>query len=300
MREFALGNEYGQRFYLNTLSPWDKKASSSRQEGFLHDPEGLGFEMEYSYSRVGNSWVVNYLRDSQKELSGTLIIGTDDPYISLQAFLKFIRTSKDLRFIYKTTAGEYYKRCDITSFEKSQINTQHVLTCAVTFMPKGLWCSDNIVRYALEPYSSDIGKKYKENGTSYSYSIDGSSYTYDVYPEGTIDITNDGTIDADMEIQFDGIIVNPSIELYEAGVLSSKTRILGAADVGESIKYSSKDGNLYCYLDGEEEINLTPDLSIEDNNFFKIPVGYSSLKLSSDNGINKPVTITIHKYYRQV
>ena len=94
-------------------------------------------------------------------------------------------------------------------------------------------------------------------------------------------------------------MVNPVLQLFEDGVETAKCKITGEALTGETINYSSRDGDLYVYHEAAGvKTNLVSGLNINNHNFFKIPIGTSELRLSADAQITEPIVISVYKLYR--
>ena len=279
IRQFSLQNEYAQEY---AFSPY--------KEAFLYEPEGLGYELDAGYRAVGNSWVNDYMRDKQVAITGSVVFVTDKPYDAESVFLRFIRSSKKLVLVYTTTAGTWMKDVDLISFEKTEINEENVLQCPITLMPKSLW------------YSADR--------QTYSISLDGSEDTL-IYPytwpsrfqamvNGTLNITNDGSVEAPFTAVWHGPVVNPVLTLLVDGVEMAACEITGEAISGETINYSSRDGDLYVYHETAAGVrtNLISGLDINNTNFFKLPIGMSELQFTADAQITQPIVISVYKMYR--
>lgn len=276
---FSLLNEYGQSYTLNDL-----------RSGYLTAPEGMGYEISNSYVKIGNTWVPSYSIDKQKSMSATIVFATGDPYTEQTALLKFIRTSKKLRLCRKTSAGEYYKDVDLTKYDISRIKGNS-LSCPISLMSKSLWYANSKATYQITARTDEAYMKYSYKfPTKFSGSV-----------EDKISVINDGSVDAPMQVSFVGPIVNPSLTLLLEGEEVARINIVGEAAVGESIEYSTVDGDLYCYTKkANENVNLANSLSLENDNFFKIPVGTYDIKVSADAEIVNPVIFNIRKLYRAV
>lgn len=277
--EFTLVNEYGQSYALNDLTT-----------GFFTAPSGMGFESNVNYTQIGHAWVRNYSNDKQKTLSGNIVFATADPYKEQTALLKFIRTSKRLRLCRKTSAGEYYKDVDITKYDISRVQNR-ALTCPVSLASKSLWYSDSVTTYQITAQADGSYMKY-----AYKFPTKLSGAV-----NGRVAISNDGSVEAPMQVSFKGPIVNPTLVLMQEGAELSKVDIIGEAEAGESIEYSTVDGDLYCYhKTAATQTSLVSNFDLENDNFFKIPIGSSEIIVSADADITAPVVISVRKLYRAV
>lgn len=276
--QFALVNEYEQSFELNNL-----------QTGLLTNPSGMGYELDCGYTLLGSSWVQDYKNDKQTNLSGSIIFASSDPYKTQTELLKFIRASAKLKLTRTTSLGTYYKDVDITKYSFSRIKNR-VLSCEVTMKAKSLWYLNSTTNYTISSVASDAMRYPYKFPATFKGSINGE-----------ISIINDGSVEAPFTVSFTGPIVNPALTLYQDETQYAKIDITGEAADGESIELSTIDGDLYCYAKKDSgNVNLTDMLDIENENFFKIPVGTSVMKLSSDGDITKPVIFTVRKLYRAV
>ena len=108
-------------------------------------------------------------------------------------------------------------------------------------------------------------------------------------------MVTDDLMDEDVIVSGEKILIVDDVEV-------SRVEITGEADTGETIKYSSIDGDLYCYQEDSEGIqtNLVPDFNINYDNFFRFPVGESILKVEADAQITQPIVVTMQKLFRAV
>ena len=278
IRQFTLQNEYAQTYSLSLPG-----------KTFLNEPQGLGYELNASYRLIGNSWVQDFKKDKQVAITGSVIFTPDDPYNTEAEFLRFIRTSKKLVLVYTTPAGTWMKDVDLISYQKTEIKEGNVLSCPITLMPKSLWYSNN--RQAFS-----INLDLSEDAMIYPYRWPAR---FQSTVNGAITLTNDGSVDAPFTCVWNGPVVNPVLKLNVNGVEVAKCEITGEAHSGETINYSSRDGDLYVYHEASGvKTNLVSGLNINNNNFFKIPIGTSELKFSAAAQITQPIVVTIYKLYR--
>lgn len=277
--KFALRNEYNQEYSL-----------SSSKATYMPNPSGLGYGMEGDYTRLGFGWVSGGLSDAQPKLSGEVYFQSGDAFKDFSTFTKFIRTSSKLRFVYQNTQGEYLRDIDVTQIEHSGMVGVHTIKCTLTMAARSLWYLNSTTNYTISSIADDAMR--------YPYKFPA---TFRSSVNGEIDIFNDGSVEAPFTASFTGPLVNPTLELYQQGARIAKMAIVGEADEGESIELSTVDGDLYCYRKtAVEDVNLTEGLDIKNNNFFKIPIGTSTIRLISDGDIIKPVILTVRKLYRAV
>lgn len=281
IRHFKLRNEYSREYDLNLP-----------QTAFLYEPQGLGYEMEYSFMRLGYSWVRNFMKDKQAEISGSVVFTSDSPYRAAADFLAFIRGSSKLTLVYTTDAGEFLRDVDLVKYDKTEITEGSVLQCPITLVTRGLWYSNAVTRFSVSVDSQGDVLRYPYRFPSRFQSVVG----------GSVAISNDGSVEAPFTAVFYGPIVNPSMVLIVDGEETARIDITGEADAGETIKYSSVDGDLYIYADdgNGNQTNLVGGLNINNDNFFKIPIGESELKFEAETPITQPIIISMQKLFRAV
>ena len=281
IRKFKLRNEYAQEYSLNMPNT-----------AFLYEPQGLGYAMDYGYMRLGYSFVQNYLKDKQMEISGSVVFTAASPYEAAADFLRFVRGSGKLTLVYTTNAGEFLRDVDLVSYEKTEITEGGVLQCPVKFITRGLWYANDVTTLSVVIDSESNYAKYSYKWPAVFRSVIG----------GSVVVSNDGSVDAPFTVVFSGPIVDPSMILKVDGEEAARIDITGEASLGETLNYSSVDGDLYIYhiaADGTKT-NLIGGLNINNDNFFKIPVGTSELKFESSSSITQPIIISMRKLFRAV
>lgn len=291
IRHFSLQNELGQRWDLDNLT-----------SGFFHEPQGLGYTMEQSYNRVGSNWIRNFIRDTQASVTGTIIFGTEQPYLAFADFNAYVQAAKQLQLVYETDAGEYYKNVDVVKMEKSEINHErHTLDIPVEFLGTGLFYQNYFDRYAIEPVDGEMRYDWRWHPELVPNTHEGA-VRFNDYDSRTMQINNNGHVDAAFTCEIHGYAERPLIELKVNNKVIEHVLVPTILEVGDTLYYSSVDGDLYCYViraNGTQE-NMVGSLSITNKNFFKIPVGYSTMEFSSDTASTNRVSMTVYKYFRTV
>ena len=279
IRQFYLENEYGQR--------WDLNNSAT---GLLISPDGLGYSMNSSYSGIGYSFVRNYMKEKQQEISGTVVFGTKTPYVACNQFIMFTNAAAELKLIYKTDAGEYYRDVDLVDFGKSEMTEARVLECEVSFRCRGLFYSNQVDRFVVSRSEGELRWSFTWPARFNDYEL------------RAVRINNAGHVPAAFELELSGYCENPSVTLSQNGEELYRVRFPTILQQGERILYSSVDGNLYCFREDEngERVNFTDQLDINNTNFFKLPVGGSQLDFTSDTGATNRTVLTVYRFYRAV
>lgn len=279
IRKFYLENEYGQRWDLNNPST-----------GLLTNPSGLGYEMESSYSRIGHSFVNNYLRDKQGKITGTLIFGGESPYKNYSECVQFINAAKSLKIVYVTDAGEYNRNTDLVKIGKSELTEGKTLEADIALACKGLFYSNQTDRFIVSRTEGEMRWDFTWPAR------------FKDYDSRNMLIKNNGHVPAAIQMEIYGYCENPSVIVKQGGRELYRLTLPIILETGEVIYYSSLDGELYCYkVDAEgNETNLADILDINNTNFFKLPVGESRMEISSDTGALNQIVLAIYRFYRTV
>ena len=279
IRQFYLENNYGIRWGLNQPST-----------GLFVSPDGLGYKRNGSYTAIGYSFIQNYLKEKQQDISGIVVFGTQTPYIICNKFINFVNSAESLRLIYKTDAGEYYRDVDLVEFGKTEIGKSGALECEIGFTCKGLFYSNRVNRFTISRSEGEMRWDFTWPAS------------FNDYGSRKVQINNNGHVPATFEVEIYGYCENPTISLLQNGKELYKVTFPIVLQEDEKILYSSVDGNLYCIyinVDGDE-MNLADVLDINQTNFFKLPVGDSQIQFASDTAATNKTVLTIFKFYRAV
>lgn len=279
IRQFYLENDIGVRWDLN-----------NPESGLLINPSGLGYSMKTSYTEIGHSFIQNFLKEKQQDIQGAIVFGTEKPYKSYGAFISFINTTQTLRLVYKIDSGEYYRDVDLIDLEKSELKATKILECDVVFRCRGLFYSDHIDRFVITRAKGELRWDYRWPAR------------FSDYANRSVIINNNGHVPASFEVSLHGYCENPVISVVYGGKEIHRVRFPTILQKNEQILYSSVDGNLYCLrvnASGNEE-NFADSLDINNSNFFKLPVGDSEIRFSSDTGATNRMVLTVYKFYRTV
>lgn len=279
IRQFYLENEYGVRWNLNNPA-----------SGLLIEPDGLGYSMSASFVAIGHSFIKNYIREKQQEITGTVIFGTQSPYTICNKFIMFVNSASDLKLIYKTDVGEYYRDVELVDFGKTEITEAKVLECEIVFICRGLFYSNQVDRFVVSRSEGELRWDYAWPAR------------FNDYGERKVTISNAGHVPATFELEVYGYCENPVVAVSQNGEELHRVAFPIILQQGEKIMYSSVDGNLYCLhvtADGIQE-NFADLLDINNSNFFKLPVGDSQIEFTSDTGASNRTILTIYRFYRAV
>lgn len=278
MRKFYLENEYGQRWNLN-----------NPETGLLTSPDGLGYEMDSGYAMIGDSFLQTYIKTKQSQISGKLIFGTQTPYVAYKAFSDFINCAKKLKIIYAPSTAEYYRDVDGIVLQKTEIDAK-VLQCKVQFKCKSLFYSDRTNRFVIDRVDGELRFDFRWPVRFNDYGVRG------------INFNNAGHVPAPFELEIYGYTEYPEVTVKIDGIEQSHIRFNTILQDGEKLLYSSLDGASYCYrvdIEGQR-VNFISYLDITQTNFFKLPVGESTVEFTSNTGARNKTIMTIYQFYRTV
>ena len=284
VREFKLINEKGQDFSLMDIQKYC----------LLTDPNGLGYSYTTEYQQLGNTFISNLRNMEQGQISGTLNFLNYDNYTS---FVDFIESSENLKFGYKIpykdgSTKEYFKDIQIQSLSKTQLQTNGILSEAVTFDCLSLWYEENTVIYKIEPQSNEIRWDFRWDSKFTDYDTRNLQYI------------NKGHVEAPVIIEIDGHIVNPRIELYVEGELYQIVEITVDIAEYEKLLYDSRENKFYIgkqNTDGTKTTLFSLDyIDFENDNVIRLPKNRScEIRLTADNEVLN-AKLTIYPRYKAV
>ncbi len=277
MRKFYLENENQVRFDMNTT------------ECFFSNPSGLGLATNTAYIKVGSYYQLDNQEDAQGKISGKIVFAVEQ-YENYRKFINFIQKSKELKLIYIPLSTEYFRDIDVIDVEKSEIS-EGALECPITFSCKSFFYTSNQRKFIIEPLSDE-----PRFDTAYW------GLVFNDYSNREIIIDNTGHLEAGIKLDMYGYLINPKVELWYNNELTSTFIAQTTIEIGERLLYSSVDNDLFVKRlksNGEEE-NLLSVLDLNNENFFKLPVGTSILKVTADNGVETKITVEVLFEYKGV
>ena len=282
-RRFYLENVQGQRYNLQDL----------KNGALLISPAGLGLTMARSYELTGDTAMCVDEKFPLRSFTGMIVFNGPKAYDSYRSLLNFIAESAFLKLVYapryETTNNEFLSDVEVESLSKSEVKGGR-LECDVVITIKGAWYKRESLRVVAEKTGDEL--RY-DRMYEYIYSDVSTDY---------IEIFNDGHFEAPILLEAEGELVNPRLSLFVDGILRSELVVTTVIEDGETLVFCSKDDELMIIkrlTDGGEE-NLIGCISVENNNFFKLPRGLSTLSLSADNEIASKSVITVFTAYKAV
>lgn len=283
VRGFRLVNEKGQSYSLMDIENYC----------LLTDPSGLGYSYATEYEQLSNMFVENLRKFEQGQITGTVNCLKYDNFKDL---VDFIEKAESLRIAYKVPFDkgekEYLKDVNIKSLSKSQIQTTGVISETIVFDCLSLWYEETIAIYDMTEQDEEIRWDFKWDSKFTAYDI------------RSFDYINKGHVEAPVQIEMDGQVVNPEIQLYVEGELYQRVPFNIEIEEYEKFLYGTKENDFYVCkkkTDGTLESLFNLDVMTFDNdNVIRIPPNKScQIKLVADNEILN-AQVTVLTYYKAI
>ena len=302
MRFFKLINNKGDE--LNITS----------QSIFFHDIEGLGFEEETSYRRVGQTWWLNNALLRQIPITGKISF-TDleghDPYVLFSDFYLFINKAPLTLVYYPRGLDQtsYRKQVRVTKLDKSELNIYGALEEDISFTPYTpwymvvsasnvstivtntgwVWGGDNSPPLVFEPTDAEstpakFGGEIRQSVQLYS-PVESSS---------------------PIKLTIKGPAVNPFWSHYVGNKLISTGRF-----AGEGVNLSSEETLVVDNTNGHTGMSISNSVTGETRNvyalrdfdigcFFILKEGANTISVAASGGSHVDFTVEGHIYYGTV
>lgn len=280
MRKYYLENESGERFGFLDID----------NGIYANNHDGHGFSYNASYTKVGDMFVANSREDSQGSMSFDIQFTGRNQLKNYAQFCDFVNSASELYLIYIPYDEKEFKRdVDIASVDDGGMKNG-IYTAKLKLACKSLF-------YATS--SSDYVVTAEASGMTFDFTW---STWFNDYSNILCEIDNDGHVDAALQIEFAGYVQNPKMQVFQDGVIIHEVMIPVPVMSGERMKYSTLDDDLYILIekkDGSTQ-NLIGFLSMENENFFKLPKGQSSIMFTCEGGSLDEVHVKLYKYYKAV
>ena len=285
VREFKLVNEKGQEYSLMDIENYC----------FLSEPSGLGYSYNTEYEQIDEVFFSNLRKIQQGQINGTVNCLYYENY---RALVDFIESSEKLRFSYKIPfkdrQKEYFKDINIQSLEKTQVNTNGVISEPIVFDCLGLWYEENTTVYTIEPVSNEIRWDFRWDSRFTDYNT------------RSLQFINEGHVEAPILIEFSGKVINPKIQLYVEGRLYQELKFNTTINEYEKLLYCTKKNEFYINrqktdgtLEDLYDLDIIKDFEKIDE-VIRLPQNKScELRLTADNDVLN-AKATIWTYYKAV
>ena len=276
MNEFSLVNQNNIRFSLRDF----------QQKSFIPSLKGLGYKHNINFIQIGNYFKKDYKEVAQGELSGTIVFSSYQHYLDL---ISFVESADSIRFIYKPIDTEYFRDIEVRGIE-DPTKSGGLVEAEISLFCKGLYYTENEQIFSVEEI---------DNPSQYDLVFD---YTFNDYATADITFVNNGHTPAELIMEFYGALINPSVALYVNNVLRYQVDFNVTIDAGSKLIYCVKDGNNYVVVQDDlgVQTNAKSSLDITKNNFFKIPRGTSSIRVTSDSATLPKIVLRTLVAYKGV
>jgi hypothetical protein len=282
-RRFYLENEQSQRYNLQDL----------KNAALLISPSGLGLTMARSYELTGDSARSVNEDFPARSFTGTIVFDASHAYDGYRQLVNFIAGSENIILVYtpryETVNNEYLADVGVENLSKSEIKGGR-MECDISITLKGAWFKRESLRVVAEKTGSEL---------RYDRLYD---FVYSDVSTDNIEIFNDGHFEAPILLEAEGELVNPRLSLFVNRVLRSELTIAAVIERGEVLVFCTKDDDLTLkkMLPDGSELSLIGSISLQNENFFKLPRGLSTLSLAADNDIASKSTLTVFMSYKAV
>lgn len=285
VREFKLINEKGQEYSLMDIE----------NHCLLTEPSGLGVSYSSEYEKLGYSFIQSLRTFEQGQIQAQLNFLNYDNYRNLVEFIENSEALK-LEYIlpYKTGTKQYYKDIEINFLSKSEIQPNGIMTESITMDCLSLWYEKINLTY-------NIIKDDVDNLIRWDFIWDSR---FNGSADSEINLINKGHVEAPIELEISGRVINPYIVLSVEG--QEYQRITFNTEIGlyEKLLYGTKENNFYILRqleDGTTEslFNLNV-IDFSNDNVIRIPKNKScKLQIFAENEISD-IKAMIYIYYKAV
>ncbi len=281
-RKFFLENTQKQRYSLQDI----------KTGALLISPAGLGLAMTRSYELAGDAARCVDEKFPARSFTGIVVFNGAKAYDGYRALVDFIAQGT-IKLIYapryETSNKEYLADVEVESLSKGDIMGGR-MECDLLITLKSAWYKRESLRIVAQKAGEEL--RYERV----------YEYTYSDVSTDDIQIVNDGHFDAPILLEAEGELVNPRLALYIKGQLRAELVVTAVIEGNETLVFCTKDDDLKLVkrtASGTEE-SLIGCITVENENFFKLPRGLSTLSLSADNEIASKSVITVFTAYKAV
>ena len=276
LREYFLINERNRRYELRNV----------KNKTIMSDLQGLGYRYNTKYVRVGNAYKLDNKELEQGTLSAEIAFLD---YMQYQEFIRYIEQSENLRLIYKPLNVEYFRDVDFVGIDNIT-KKFNLVQANITLNCKGLYYTEESKRFVVEELEGESRWPLP------------FPFTFNDYSSVAIDINNTGHTEGEILAEIFGYTEQPMIELIVDGKTTHKVVFDITVQEGERLLYSAKDGDNYVMLEdaGGNQTNVWSCMSLENDNFFKLPKGVSTLRVTSQTGVMNKIVFRILTAYKGV
>lgn len=227
-----------RQFWLSNAD--DVNYSLMPERSFLYDPSGLGYSVNISTVKLGNTDLILSERYNLTPVTGEILfMGTREAiYQHYQEFVSFLsRKPIYLHYLTPNTNESYNCLVRVISLEKGEISAEDgVMHCPIQMYRQGMWYNDNP---NILDATNDVGDGKK-------YPLD-RPYTYGAVGLKNIQLTNNGMTDTSLKVEIFGECTDPEYSIFDdENIQYGACKILGSYDY---VRIDSADLNEEIYLE---------------------------------------------------
>lgn len=303
MRYFKLENSVGGVMDITT------------QEILFHDIEGLGFEEEAEFRRVGPVWRMNDTAFTQLAVSGKVCfteLGSTTPYQKFEVFKEFIsRTPLNLVY-YPHGLGEkaYRKKVRVTKLAKTEMTKYGVIDSDISFTPYTPWYE--VVYLENVPVEVDEDAHWIwDTGNEWRDTIDDSTgvprYKFGSESRNAIDIECTSNAKGFIKLTIDGPAENPMWTQYVNNQLKATGGFDSSYDVDllatECLVIDNTEGQFSMAIVNKQtgvQRNVYALRDFDRACFFAIEEGLNTIIVTSQDGSPLKIYVEGHMHYATV
>ena len=264
---------------------------------FLHEPDGLGFEIETEYRAMGQHWSLLNKVPQQNPITGTIAFIGENPYQQYYEFIQDI-TKDGLIFTYTTDDGlnVFKKRVIATSIGKTEIVQAGYLDCNVSFTPSTPWYKD--LRLITSPVENISAPGFVfDTGLTWGYKF-----------RSTIDMTININVDSHKEspcaLIIDGPITNPVWRHFVNNQLVATGRVNCTVLSGDHLSIDNRGDSYEIKVYNEDNTTVVQDAyqlsDFTTDRFIKLQNGQNLIHVSGDTATLVPIRLEANIYYESV
>lgn len=268
-RKFKLLNADGAEFNLNNY-----------YHAWLHDPTGLGWAMEPTNVKVGDSFVTLRSDVATPQPEGEIIF---NGYKAYKEFLDFIQVGGCI-LAYMPISTWYYLDVDV-QLEKTEIKPENDrLVSSVSFAAKSYWYE------ALRIFQAEGEITGSDKSYDYTYGGDGADgYHYGNLGQGLMEIEN-GNLSSYFVLHILGPVTNPEYTLFKDGQFYKSGRVNVTIDDGHELIINTHPGKMEIadyYLNGRRYRDVYGNSDFSTERIFALPPGNTTMSFASTGSAPK-------------
>lgn len=296
IRTFYLTNEQGVIYDLNDTNHW------------LYKPDGLGFDMNYSYINQMNNLSITDVTKADSVIGGDMLFSS---YKEQQVFSEYIKKSQNLKLYYAPASDEDITKTPkvveanvvVQNFTKTEKQEETgLLSCPIQFLRLSNWKGDKVITNIIKSNSTEHKQydyEYVDRNGDHVDNI-GDGYKYGTEQIGVVMVNNEGFNTVPLDISINGETSNPKISIRNVftnevdqsmqvfGSLSSSDFIIIKSGINELEVLKNRNTNMY----GSVNKNL--------NSFLYLPPGRWRIEYASDTPVWGEVSISFAPEYDHV